>query len=572
MNKALGVAAVGLALGALAVGLAGPCTPSTPTAPSKPTAPSTDGPSASEQAEILGRVARVAAYWSTKVDARSGLTPNFLPEYRFGTPKGDNARGPLYAPADAGADHYPFQVIAAWLAAPSAADRPLLAALDAEKRWAEGPERLQAEWVALGDGPGFPRRGPPSIFAGAEFAKDGLLSVTGLLGDSPWSERMVEVIDGIAANARVGSAFGDLPGTGAETHGDLLQVLVPLLWKTGDARWAELAGRIADAWVREVLPGNHGLPSQEWDFARHRGNGVTHLRDHGNEIISGLVLYTAWLAEHDRAAAERDYLPAMRTMIDRVLASANDDGLLYNRIDSRTLKPVKGNRDAARLTDNWGYVYGAVYDLFLLTGDVRYRDATRHVLERLPARLGYDWSTYPGHDDWADTIESAIYLLAREDVPEARAWLAAMVPKLARFQEPSGMVGGSYLDGNFMRTLMLYALYGSRGVIARPWRAGVGVAAHEADGALHVEVVADGAWQGTLAFDVPRHQRIFHMKVPYVRLNEWPEWWVVDDDATYELRWHDGRTEHVAGRTLAAGVPVVAPSRLTVRRLAATKE
>lgn len=514
------------------------------------------------QAELLDRVARVLAYWSTRADPATGLTPNFLPEYRFGKPKGPNADRPLYAPADSGADLYPFQVIAAWLAAPSAGDQPLVAVLEAQRRFAEGPDRLQAEWVDLRDG----ARGPSSIFAGAEYAKDGLLSVTGLLGDSPWSERMTEVIDGIAAHASVPSAFGDLPGTGAEVHGDLLQVLVPLLWKTGEARYAELARRIADAYVREVLPNNHGLPSQEWDFTRHRGNGVTHLRDHGNEIISGLVLYVAWLHERDPAAA-REYVAVMRTMIDRVLASANRDGLLYNHIDSDTLRPVKGRKDAGRLTDNWGYVYGAVYNLYLLTGDEQYRAATRRVLEHLPGSLGHDWSTYPGHDDWADTIESAIYLIAREDVPEAREWLAAMVPKLVRFQQDDGMVGGSYLDGNFMRTLMLYALHLSRGVIARPWRTGLGVAAHEnGDGdGLRVEVTADTPWRGAIAFDTPRHRRIFHMTVPYVRLNEWPEWWVVEDDARYEVRWDDGRVEVLEGRALARGLPVEAPTGLTVR-------
>src|SRR5258706_13903 len=58
------------------------------------------------------------------------------------------------------------------------------------------------------------------------------------------------------------SRFGALPGAGAEVNGDVLLVLVPLTWMSpGDPRYADLAGRIADAYVDEVLPGNHGLPS-----------------------------------------------------------------------------------------------------------------------------------------------------------------------------------------------------------------------------------------------------------------------------------------------------------------------
>ena len=46
-------------------------------------------------------------------------------------------------------------------------------------------------------------------------------------------------------------------------------------------------------------------------------------------------------------------------MLDRILQSANPDGMLYNEVDAETLTPI-----ATGLSDNWGYVYGAVYTFY----------------------------------------------------------------------------------------------------------------------------------------------------------------------------------------------------------------
>ena len=53
--------------------------------------------------------------------------------------------------------------------------------------------------------------------------------------------------------------------------------------------------------------------------------------------------------------------------------------MLYNQVDAQTLAPVDRG-----LSDNWGYVYGAVYTFYQVTGEVKYRDAVRKVL-RQPA-------------------------------------------------------------------------------------------------------------------------------------------------------------------------------------------
>jgi len=74
------------------------------------------------------------------------------------------------------------------------------------------------------------------------------------------------------------------------------------------------------AYVREVLPRNHGLPGYEWDFVKHEGPDRMRLRDHGNEIVVGLQLLHALEVERggERASAWREPLA-------RMLESADED-------------------------------------------------------------------------------------------------------------------------------------------------------------------------------------------------------------------------------------------------------
>jgi hypothetical protein len=88
--------------------------------------------------------------------------------------------------------------------------------------------------------------------------------------------------------------------------------------------------------------------------------------------------------------------------------------MLYNTIVNSDLSP----RDT-RLSDNWGYVYGGLYSFYQITGEEKYRQAVRKALSNLPKYRGYDWEA-GSMDGYADSIESAIYLVAREPVPEAK--------------------------------------------------------------------------------------------------------------------------------------------------------
>ena len=210
-------------------------------------------------------------------------------------------------------------------------------------------------------------------------------------------------------------------------------------------------------------------------------------------------------------------------MLDRILASANEDGLLYNEIDAHTLAPIdKG------LSDNWGYVYGAVYTFFQRTGEVRYRDAVRRVLGNVCKYRNYNWEPRAGlplgsFDGYADSIESAIYLVNREPIPETFDWIDSEMKVMMAMQRPDGHVEDWYGEGNYNRTVMLWALMKSQGVRPRQWLPGMKVGAVREGPVLYLAL--DVPAGTVIQFDFARHRRVLNLDKNYVRLNEFPEWY-----------------------------------------------
>jgi hypothetical protein len=247
-------------------------------------------------------------------------------------------------------------------------------------------------------------------------------------------------------------------------------------------------------------------------------------------------------------------------MLDRILASANPDGLLYDEIRASDLKPL-----SERLSDNWGYVYGAVYTHYMVTGDERYREAVRRVLRALPRYRGHDWEN-GSHDGYADAIESALYLVAREPVPEAVDWIESETKRLVAFQQEDGTIERWYGDGNWSRTLLLYAMWKTQGCSLEGWREGVELGAVREGDRLYVSLDGPADWRGRLRFDHARHRRTLNFDRNYVRLNEWPEWFTVDENTLYRLLDGAGRESVRLGSELEDGIEVSAPARFVVER------
>ena len=105
---------------------------------------------------------------------------------------------------------------------------------------------------------------------------------------------------------------------------------------------------------------------------------------------------------------------------------------------------------------------------------------------------------------------------------------------MLKMQRPDGHVEDWYGEGNFNRTALLYAYQKSQGVRPERWEPGVGVGA-VAEGTrllLHLDMPAPRRIQ----FDFARHRRVMNFAKNYVRLNEFPEWFTVDENHLYVLR------------------------------------
>ena len=489
---------------------------------------------------------RLMHAWLKAADPRTLLLPDRL-----------DGEARIYNPHNSGADLYPYLILTAQLTDPDLVDGRLMEMLRNEVRYtsarASVPGSLDLRTGILG---------PPSLFGAGEYAKDGLIAVTEYMGRSPWFARMVDLMIDAMDQAAVPSAFGKLPAADAELNGDFLQSLVRLYTMTGDPRFLTWSRRIGDAYVREVLPGSFGVPAMTWNFETHTGERRLRLRDHGNETVVGLVMLLTLEKELGSARFD-EYRPVLQRMLDRILASANPDGMLYNEVDPEALKP----RDTG-LSDNWGYVYGALSGFYQATGHEPYREAVRKVLGNLPKYRKHVWEPRPNlplgsFDGYGDTIESAIYLVNREPITAAFEWIDTEMDVMLSMQRPDGHVEDWYGEGNFNRTALLYAYMKSQGVRPARWEPGVRIGAMRDGARLRVQLAMPAPRR--IQFDTARHRRILNMAKNYVRLNEFPEWFTVDDNRLYTLT-RDAATDAPLvrlGSELAAGI-MMAPGTWTV--------
>ncbi|MBS1826441.1 MAG: hypothetical protein JST93_14075 [Acidobacteria bacterium] len=494
--------------------------------------------------QSLAAMERLMQAWLRHADPRTLLLPD-----RIGP---NDPR--LYTPHNSGADLYPYLILTAHLTHRDIYQGRMMDMLRNEIRYTNAEASIPGNYdLTKGE------LGPPSMFGAGEYAKDGLLSVTEYLGRTPWFYRMVDMIADAMNHAPIETKYGRLPASDAELNGDYLQALMRLATMTGDPRFLTWARRIGDAYIEEVLPGNHGVPSSKWDFATHKGDGMLRLRDHGNETVVGMVLLYA-LENFQGTERAKRYRPVIQNMLDRILSSTNEDGMLYNQLDAATLKPVNTG-----LSDNWGYVYGAVYTFYQCTGEAKYRDAVRKVLSNLGKYRNWAWeprkdSKLGSFDGYADSIESALYLVNREPVPEALAWIDSEMQVMLKMQRPDGLVEDWYGEGNFNRTAMLYALMKSQGVRPEEWKPGIRVGAVRDEKRLLLSLQSPQPVK--LQFDYARHRRVLNLDRNYVRLNEFPEWYTVDENTLYRVRATTSEQTYL-GSQLIAGITMT-PGEWTI--------
>ena len=460
--------------------------------------------------------------------------------------------------ADSAADLYPFLVMAAYFTDRDVFHRDMLEILRNEIRHSTRLDMLSDN--VLPGSKGFEHADVDLdrlIFGSCEYVKDGLLPLTELLGHHVWYDRMLGIVDDIITHAPYDTKFGRLPSLSAEVNGGLLQVLSRLAYYTGEQRYIDQAITIGDFYFNEVIPKSNGLPAHMWDLE----NGIPatdafRFDDHGNEIVGGLSELVLYLKE-TRHSRYEDFKEPLTDTVDLLLKHGlNPDGIWYSMMSPSDRKVID-----SRHAHCWGYLFNAVYTTYLITNEKRFLDATQRALNAVTNRptIYLDdpngSNRHLGSNAYSDAIESAIVFLNRLPDHSKEKVLDECVKRFLGRQRADGIIEDWYGDGNYVRTALMYALMKSQGTWAEPWRSDVRLGAAVEDSTLLLSVQSDRPWHGRIRFDVPRSKLHFHMPVNYPRLNEFPEWFVVDLDRLYSIEMN-GQTMIRVGGELARGLEI----------------
>jgi hypothetical protein len=469
--------------------------------------------------------------WLKLRDSSSGLIPRNI---------NDNRSKDIWNAKDCAADNYPFMVLTSALL-----DRDLFEGT--MKDMLEAEIRLTSRIGSMPDTYSFSKQGfatadtlmPEIIFGSAEYIKDGLIPLTEWLGPSPWSERLISILDDIWKHAPLETPFGMICSDNPEVNGDMLQSLSRIYWTTGDRKYLEWAERLGDYYL---LGDNH--PTRNFSVLR--------LRDHGCEVVSGLCELYAMVSYADPVKKE-SYKPHIYEMLDRILeVGRNEDGLFYNSID-----PVKGVPVNSGIADNFGYTLNGFYTVYLLDNIEKYRTPVLTALDVLNEKYrNYAWEG-TSQDGYADAIEGALNLYAREPVPSAREWLDSETRVMWGKQQESGIIEGWHGDGNFARTTIMYCLWKTGGVHLVPWREDLEIGGVIEDDVLYLTISAEKDWKGKIMFDRKRHSEYMNLPLDWPRINQFPEYFTAEAGKSYSMNSGSGmKGKTVSGEMMLEGVPV----------------
>lgn len=401
-----------------------------------------------------------------------------------------------------------------------------------------------------------------------EYGRDGLLALTEWLGAGPWLDRLEESMADVITRADVPTTFGPIPAGSTEINGNLLQVLTRLFWLTGKPAYRDMAERLARVYLHQVMPAHGGFPTNYWDFAANKPIGEDlrfrpdadptllsfNLMDHGAEIIAGLGEYYFLEQSQARPAAEKDRL-AIQAFFDRLLVTGRTpERLWYRGVDTVTMKPY-----TLEPLDTWGYNLAGMKAFDLANGESRYSSAVQEMMGAVSTQKSIGWEWGEQQDGYADSIESMLYMLAYQDLAAGRLWVDDEIEVMFLKQQPDGFVERFHLDGNFIRTSLLYALWKTQGASLADWRSDtrLGAELDPTRGELFLHLSAEQDWQGRLRLDAPRHALFWKMPRNYPRVNSLPEWFTVQPERAYRLTDLDsGAVRQVGGAELISGLPL----------------
>ncbi|MFC2123757.1 hypothetical protein ACFLU5_03010 [Bacteroidota bacterium] len=483
-----------------------------------------------QSSEALNRCDRYMRAWLEYSDPQTGLIPRNL----------DNDRD-IWNGKDAAADNYPFMILTSWFTSEELFMHRMHEMLNTERNLTSRIGNLPDTWSFSKQDFHYPEIDSERIIFGAsEYVKDGLLPVTEWLGPSPWSERMIELLDGIQDHIDV---FQELPNnkigqaSTEEVNGELLQALSRVYWITGDDMYLNWAIKIGDNYL---LSDNH--PTRNLEYLR--------LRDHGCELISGLCeLYYA--VSHSNSKKKDEYQAPLHEMLDRILeVGRNEHGMFYDAIN-----PVTGEVISSHLSDTWGYTLNGYYTIFQIDGNKEYLEAIHKLFSNLAFYKNHDWEG--NADGYADAIESALNLYNRIPDPAVANWIDSEIKVMWGMQQESGIIEGWHGDGNFARTSLMYQLWKTKGTYLKPWRKDLHLGVEQLGDSLFIQISGDSDWEGRLYYDKPRHREYLKIPSDYPRINQFPEWFTVGTNELIKLiDIQNNRIEQLDVNQLINGIPI----------------
>jgi len=445
--------------------------------------------------------------WLQKADPKTLLIPRNLDRDKD-----------IWNAQDSAADNYPFMVLTAAITDPSLFQGRMLDMLRAETILTSRIDNLPDTYSFSKEDFQYEQHDMARIiFGSSEYIKDGLLPLTEWLGPSPWSKRMLNILDDLWKYAPVETSYGKILSRSQEINGEMLQTLSRIYWMTGEKKYLYWAIRLGDYYLLD----RHHPTKNESDLR---------LRDHGCEIVSGLCeLYAT--VNFAMPSRKRAYQKPIHEMLDRILqVGRNEHGLFYNSINPKTGRHDKG------LTDTWGYTLNGYYTVYLIDKTEAYRQAVRKALINLNNYYSYRNYKWGGSDDYADSIESAINLYNREPIAPAAQWMDSEIRVMWNIQKNDGIIEGWHGDGNFARTTIMYCLWKTKGLTISPWRDDVVLGAVQDGDALKISISAKRDWKGKIIFDSPRHQTIMNMPLDWPRINQFPEWFTAKSNKSYAVK------------------------------------
>jgi len=406
---------------------------------------------------------------------------------------------------------------------------------------------------------------PGKVDVGAicEWLRDGLLRMVELIGtDNDYFREFVRLTDAVLAN---GNRRGGLSTIvkGFEDEGNLMQVLARLAAMSGQTKYLDVAEVMAD----NYLLADPLAKIEKFNFV-----------DHGCELVPGLTELFIMESKLNRPKA-RLYREPLRRLLDRLLEVGRhpESGLWYCRANLQGDQPkqqgqprkrkqpgISGAEFDSDVPHCWGYVLFAYENYDRATGENRYRAAVEKPMRWLAAnRSRFDelknrqWPWNFSAGCFGDSYESMIILWNRySDVLGVPEWLdwTTWVGGLRRQADPRFGPGvGGHTDGCIGRNLCAHMMLQSQGVRAVPYQDGLGCGAVRSHNGLRVFVRSEKAWSGRLCFDQRRNAYPL-ATIDWARVNEMPQWFVVDPASVYEVRMDEADSAHLQGETLIRGI------------------